>query len=74
MTPKAERYLIKARITVDHGPTMSTVNLTEDAGRATYLAGYQAAQALIFPRTGKAAKTHKGAQSQFARLRVTIRV
>lgn len=62
MTPEAERYLAKARLTLDHGRTMLTVNLTEDAGRAAYLAGYRAAQALIFERTGKATKTHKGAQ------------
>jgi uncharacterized protein (UPF0332 family) len=70
VTPEAESYLAKARITLDHGRTMLTVNLTEDAGRAAYLAGYQAAQALIFQRTGKAAKTHKGAQTEFARLAV----
>jgi len=40
---------------------MLTVDLTEDAGRAAYLAGYQAAQALIFERTGKVTKTHRGA-------------
>jgi uncharacterized protein (UPF0332 family) len=47
---------------------MLRVNLTEDAGRAAYLAGYHAAQALIFERNGTATKTHRGAQSEFARL------
>ena len=42
MTPEAERYLAKARLTLDHARTMLTVNLTEDAGRAAYLAAYQA--------------------------------
>jgi hypothetical protein len=60
VTPEAERYLTKARLTLDHGRTMLTVDLTEDAGRAAYLAGYQAAEAFIFERTGKATKTHKG--------------
>jgi len=39
VTPEAERTLTKARLTLDHGQTMLTVNLTEDAGRAAYLAG-----------------------------------
>jgi uncharacterized protein (UPF0332 family) len=50
---------------------MLTVNLTEDAGRAAYLAGYQAAEAFIFERTGKATKTHKGAHMEFSRLTVS---
>jgi uncharacterized protein (UPF0332 family) len=68
MTPEAERYLTKARLTLDHARTMLAVNLTEDAGRAAYLVGYQAAEAFIFERTGKATKTHKGAHTEFARL------
>jgi uncharacterized protein (UPF0332 family) len=47
---------------------MLTVELAEDAGRATYLAGYHAAEAFIFERTGRVTKTHKGAHSEFARL------
>jgi uncharacterized protein (UPF0332 family) len=70
VTPEAERYLTKARLTLDHGRTMLTVNLTEDAGRAAYLAGYQAAEAFIFERTGRATKTHKGAHTEFARMAV----
>ena len=70
MTPEAGRYLAKARLTLQHARTMLTVELTEDAGRAAYLAGYQAAEALIFERTGKVTKTHKGAHREFARLTV----
>jgi uncharacterized protein (UPF0332 family) len=32
------------------------------------LAGYHAAEALIFERTGKVAKAHKGVHTEFARL------
>jgi uncharacterized protein (UPF0332 family) len=60
MTPEAERYLAKARLTLDRARLMLTVHLTEDAGRSAYLAGYQAAEAFIFERTGKVTKTHKG--------------
>ena len=71
MTPEAERYLAKARLTLDRARLMLTVNLTEDAGRSAYLAGYQAAEAFIFERTGKVTKTHKGAHTEFARLSLT---
>jgi uncharacterized protein (UPF0332 family) len=37
-------------------------------GELLNLAGYHAAQALIFERNGTATKTHRGAQSEFARL------
>ena len=68
MTPEAERYLAKARLTLEHARLMLTVKLTEDAGRAAYLAGYHAAEAFIFERTGNAAKTHKGLHTEFARV------
>ncbi|HWY16409.1 MAG TPA: HEPN domain-containing protein [Rhizomicrobium sp.] len=68
MTPEAGRYLAKARLTLDHARKMLIVQLNEDAGRAAYLAGFQAAQALIFERTGTVTKTHKGAHTEFARL------
>ncbi|MDQ2776575.1 MAG: HEPN domain-containing protein, partial [Acidobacteriota bacterium] len=41
---------------------------TDDAARAAYLAAFHAAQALIFERTGKVAKTHRGVQNEFLRL------
>lgn len=38
------------------------------AGREAYLAAFHAAEALVFERTGKVAKTHRGLRSEFARL------
>ena len=38
------------------------------AGREAYLAAFHAAEALIFERTGKFAKTHRRLRAQFARL------
>jgi uncharacterized protein (UPF0332 family) len=70
VTPEAGRYLDKARLILGHAHRMLGVDLTEDAGRAAYLAGYQAAEALIFERTGKVTKTHRGAHTEFARLTV----
>ena len=59
---KAHEYLTKARALLD------VLHYTDEAGRAAYLAGYHAAQALIYDRTGREAKTHKGVHSQFNRL------
>ena len=47
---------------------MLGVDLHEDAGRAAYLASFHAAQALLFDKTGKVFKTHKGVQAEFLRL------
>jgi uncharacterized protein (UPF0332 family) len=44
------------------------ISLSNDAGRNAYLAAFHSAQALIFERTGKVAKTHRGVHSEFARL------
>ena len=56
---KAREYLTKAREILDR------LHYNDEAGRAAYLAGFQAAQALISERTGRVAKTHEGVNSQF---------
>ncbi len=56
---KALEYLTKARGLLD------VMHFNDEAGRAAYLAGFHAAQALISERTGKIAKTHEGVNSQF---------
>ena len=48
--------------------TMLGVGLAEDAGRAAYLAGLHAAQALLFERTGRAFKKHASVRGEFGRL------
>lgn len=47
---------------------MLSVGLTDDAGRLAYLAAFHAALALIAARTGSRPKTHRGVQTEFARL------
>ncbi len=47
---------------------MLNIGLNEDAGRAAYLSAFHAAQAVIFERTGRVIKTHRGVQSEFLRL------
>jgi uncharacterized protein (UPF0332 family) len=56
---KAREYLMKARNLLD------VMHYNDEAGRAAYLAGFHAAQALISERTGRVAKTHDGVSSQF---------
>jgi len=41
------------------------MHYNDEAGRAAYLAGFHAAEALISERTGKLARTHDGVNSQF---------
>ncbi|MGH7088370.1 MAG: HEPN domain-containing protein, partial [Stellaceae bacterium] len=48
--------------------TILRAGLAEAAGRAAYLAGFHAAQALIFERVRKVLKTHHGVHVEFQRL------
>ena len=68
MKPQTALFLDKARQQLQRADTMLGVGLNEDAGRAAYLAGLHAAQALIFENTDKARKKHSGVQREFARL------
>ena len=65
MSPEADRFLQKAEKHLERGHVMLSVGLNDDAGRAAYLAAFHAAQAIIFDRTGKVVKTHRGVQSEF---------
>ena len=55
---KAREFLAKARDMLEHWP--------DEAGRASYLAAFHAAQALIFERIGNVAKTRAGVRTQEA--------
>lgn len=68
MTPEAARFLEKARKLLADAEVMLRVGLDDAAGRTAYLAGFHAAQALIFERLGRILKTHTGVQSEFLRL------
>lgn len=59
---KARQYLVKARGFLD------VMHYSDEAGRAAYLAGFHAAQALVSERTGRVAKSHSGLRSTFSRL------
>ena len=68
MTPEAARFLDKAQKLLEHAAIMLRVDLTEDAGRTAYLAGFHAAQAFLFETSGKVFKSHNGVQKEFLRL------
>jgi uncharacterized protein (UPF0332 family) len=66
--PESAQYLEKARQALKEARAVAGIELVEAAGRAAYLATFHAAQALIFERTGKVAKTHRGVHAQFSRM------
>jgi uncharacterized protein (UPF0332 family) len=66
--PETSQYLDKARKSLQEARAVADIELAEAAGRAAYLAAFHAAQALIFERTGRVAKTHRGVHTQFSRL------
>lgn len=68
MTPETALELAQAERLLARGRIMLAAGLAEDAGRAAYMAGFHAAQALIRMRTGRIARTHRGVQAEFARL------
>jgi len=57
---RAERDLAVAANVID--------DLPDVAARHAYMAAYRAAQAFLFERTGRVAKTDRGVQSEFSRL------
>ena len=66
MKPEADRYLDKARQSLAHARAIFAIDLGEEAGRAAYLGAFHAAQALIFERTNRAAKTHGASTNNFS--------
>jgi len=68
VTPEGAGHIAKAQECLKRARIILTAGIAEDAARDAYLAAFHAAQALIAERTGKNAKTHKGAHVAFARL------
>ena len=68
MKPETALFLEKLHELLERADTMMGVGLTDDAGRAAYLAGLHAAQAFIFETTGRVFKRHSGVQREFSRL------
>ena len=68
MKPESTEFIEQAQLLIARSDVMLTVKLHEDAARASYLACFHAAQAYIFERTDRTAKSHHGVQSEFFRL------
>lgn len=68
MKPQTDAFLEKANELLGQAKTMLGVGLNEAAGRTAYLAGFHAAQALIFETHDRAFKKHSSVQGEFARL------
>jgi len=69
MKSEAADYLGKARQCLDEAKQIAAMMpLHHIVAREAYLAAYHAAEAYIFERTGKTAKTHRGLRSEFSRL------
>ncbi len=68
MTPEAAGYLDKARDLLVQAEAMLGIGLSDAAGRTAYLAEFHAAQGLIFERTRKSLKSHRGVHTEFLRL------
>lgn len=68
MKPESALFLRKSQEFLDKARGMLDQGWADEAGRAAYLAGFHAAQALIFERSGRLLKTHSGVQTEFALL------
>jgi uncharacterized protein (UPF0332 family) len=66
--PETADHLAKARHALENAGKIVQAGVPDVAAREAYLAAFHAAEAYIFERTGKAAKTHHGVRAQFARL------
>jgi len=60
-------YLDKSRELLDEADAILRIDLYEAAGRTAYLAGFHAAQALIFETSGRIYKSHSGVHGEFSR-------
>lgn len=65
MKPEATRFVDKARLCLADAVLYQPL-VPRIAGREAYLAAFHAAEALLYERTGKIAKTHRGLRAQFA--------
>jgi uncharacterized protein (UPF0332 family) len=67
--PQTAAFLAKSREFLDKAQDLfGAHHWPDEAGRAAYLAGLHAAQALIFETTGQLRKRHSTVQGEFARL------
>jgi uncharacterized protein (UPF0332 family) len=66
--PEASGFLDKAREFLLKAEDVFADDWPDEAGRAAYLAGLHAAQAVIVERTGRIIKRHRGVRNELRRL------
>jgi uncharacterized protein (UPF0332 family) len=66
--PEASDYLARAREDLSDARQIVQIGLAKAAARSAYYTAFHAAEAFIFEKTGRVAKTHRGVRSEFARL------
>lgn len=71
MMPEAGLYLEKPKQLLATARNLAADGYNNHAARDAYLAGLNAAQAMIVFKTGKIAKTHNGVNAKFAELSLT---
>ena len=65
ISPEAASFLEQAHEALRRARGNLAMNFAEEAGRLGYMAALHAARALIFERSGRVVKTHKGVRSRF---------
>ncbi len=68
MKPETAVFLNAAEEAISNAHRILSVSVPDQAARLAYYAQFHAAQALIFERADKVAKTHKGVSKEFHRL------
>jgi uncharacterized protein (UPF0332 family) len=68
VSPETALHLAKARQSLAKAHAMLAIEMADEAGRTAYLAAFHAAQAIIFERTARTPKTHRGVRTQFGAL------
>ena len=68
MKPQTADFLEAAQEALAQSKQIDALPIPAQAARLAYYAQFHAAQAFIFEREGKIAKTHKGVQTQFHKL------
>ena len=68
MTPETSDFLVAAERALSNARNILAIDIPDQAARLAYYAQFHAAQALIFERTAKISKTHKGVDKQFHKL------
>jgi len=72
MKPETSDFLARAAEDLADGRKIATLPLPKATARCAYFAAFHAAEAFIFERSGKVAKTHSGVESEFSRLFRTV--